>query len=490
MPIVVVTPGGEGATGPIIVGVDGSDAAGAALDWALAHAADAGLSVHAARVFDRLALGTELAFARVELDDLRPAMHAELDAVVDRHGPADVRTEVLDGGARGRPGEPIPDGLDARARPTANPHRRDHRVGRASVRRPRDRPDGARRGLTVGLARHARVVQDAQVDVDQLIENACTTTGLSDFGDPGFRDGLEVLVDGLDNEAQLTEIGQLVAEGAVAGALANRLRVTAWHRDHPELADQPVTAPVFIVGVSRSGTTALSHLLARDPANRSLLGWEASEPVPPPRADTYRTDPRFLAAIEAEENNPIHQLNPDFKAMHHDPADMPVECLTVMAHDFVSLQFNAMFNLKSYAEWILERGPRTDVPVPPAGAAAAPVRCRRPVAAQVPPSRPGGRRDRRRLPRRPLHLDPPRPRDVHRVDRQHHPIAERDLQRRRVVAVRGAPLVADARRDADPHPAIPRAARRRSLRRRVVPRARRRSPRRRSPPLRRPRRGT
>jgi Sulfotransferase family len=31
-----------------------------------------------------------------------------------------------------------------------------------------------------------------------------------------------------------------------------------------------VEAPIFIVGRSRSGTTALSHLLARDPANRPL----------------------------------------------------------------------------------------------------------------------------------------------------------------------------------------------------------------------------
>ena len=193
------------------------------------------------------------------------------------------------------------------------------------------------------------------MQADQLIENARAATGLTDFGEPSFRDGLEVLVDGLDNEAKLTEIGALVAEGALTSALTNRLKVTDWWNQHPELGDEVIERPLFIVGVSRSGTTALSHLLSRDPGNRSLLSWEASDPVPPPQADTYATDPRLIAALEAEADNPIHQLNPEFKAMHHDPADMPIECVSVMAQDFVSLQYNAMFNLETYADWILER---------------------------------------------------------------------------------------------------------------------------------------
>lgn len=44
--------------------------------------------------------------------------------------------------------------------------------------------------------------------------------------------------------------------------------------------------------------------------------------------------------------------------MHHDPTDMPIECVTLMAHDFVSLQFSATFNMKTYADWILARDHR------------------------------------------------------------------------------------------------------------------------------------
>ena len=85
--------------------------------------------------------------------------------------------------------------------------------------------------------------------------------------------------------------------------------------------EQRIEQPIFIVGLSRTGTTALSHLLACDPANRSLLGWEAGTSVPPPERDTYADDPRFVAAGEAD--GMLGLLNPGFKAIHHDPPDRP-----------------------------------------------------------------------------------------------------------------------------------------------------------------------
>ena len=97
-------------------------------------------------------------------------------------------------------------------------------------------------------------------------------------------------------EADLNEIGMLAVDAQVRGNLANRLRVHEWHRTHPALAATPVEAPLILVGMPRSGTTALSHLLAADPDNRSLLAWEANESIPPPTTATYQDDPRFVAA--------------------------------------------------------------------------------------------------------------------------------------------------------------------------------------------------
>lgn len=187
------------------------------------------------------------------------------------------------------------------------------------------------------------------------MNDAVAATGLDDFGDPSFRDGLEALLASIEADAALSEIGEITAQVLITGALSTRLQATDWWNRHPELADEEIVEPVFIVGVSRSGTTALSHLLSVDPEVRSLRGWEAGSPVPPPEAATYETDERFLAAIEADENSPLHEMNPAFKAMHHDPPNMPTECVTIMGHDMVSLQYNAMFQLETYADWLIAR---------------------------------------------------------------------------------------------------------------------------------------
>ena len=191
----------------------------------------------------------------------------------------------------------------------------------------------------------------APIDVDAIIEQVATATGLHDFGDPTFRDGLDVLVAAIADEARLTEVGGAVAVGQIASALTTRLLVEDWWATHPELEEERIVAPIFIVGMSRSGTTALSHLLARDPANRSLLGWEAATPVPPPTPATYTTDPRFEAA-KADEFGLLHQLNPGLVAMHHDPPDMPVECLVPMTAHFVTLSLPLIFPIPSYARWV------------------------------------------------------------------------------------------------------------------------------------------
>jgi hypothetical protein len=192
----------------------------------------------------------------------------------------------------------------------------------------------------------------APIDVDELIQQVATETGLDNFGDPTYRIGLDVFVASLREEARLSEIGDAVAAGQIRGALTTRLLVEDWRARHPQVDRERIEAPIFIVGMSRSGTTALSHLLARDPANRSLLGWEAGTPVPPPQAATYRTDPRFEAA-KANEFGMLYQLNPELLTMHHDPPDMPVECLVPMTPHFVTLSLSLMFPIPTYTRWVV-----------------------------------------------------------------------------------------------------------------------------------------
>lgn len=188
-------------------------------------------------------------------------------------------------------------------------------------------------------------------EIETLLARAREQAGLEDFGDATFRDGLERLVEGLEADASLSPIGRMAAEGMLLGQLANRLRVEDWWRRHPELTQQRIERPIFIVGMSRSGTTALSHLLVCDPANRSLLQWEATSSVPPPEAASYESDPRFEAARKSDDA--LATLNPGFRAIHHDPPDMPIECLVSMAQHYVSLHYPSMYWVPRYTRWVV-----------------------------------------------------------------------------------------------------------------------------------------
>lgn len=189
------------------------------------------------------------------------------------------------------------------------------------------------------------------IDIDRMLAEVAAAVGLDDFGHPSFRDGLEQLVASAAETAHLTPLGNAVLDANCRGALTTRLRVTDWCRTHPAVERLPVEQPLFIIGLPRTGTTALSHLLAVDHNNRSLLAWEANEPIPPPTTETYQTDPRFARA--RNEPSGADRLNPEFRAIHYDPPDMPIECSVILAQHFLSATLSVLFNVHSYNEWMI-----------------------------------------------------------------------------------------------------------------------------------------
>ena len=54
---------------------------------------------------------------------------------------------------------------------------------------------------------------------------ACRSTGLEDFGDPYFRDGLDALLDSLGQEVRLKFLGAMMLKRAISTALEQRLLV-------------------------------------------------------------------------------------------------------------------------------------------------------------------------------------------------------------------------------------------------------------------------
>ncbi|UXA19915.1 sulfotransferase [Mycobacterium sp. SMC-4] len=180
---------------------------------------------------------------------------------------------------------------------------------------------------------------------EQLLHAAADQTGLDDFGDDGFREGLEVLLGALDREARLNDRGAAFLYPRLIGYLRQRLHVEDWYRRHPEIDDEPLTAPLFGLGLPRTGSTALSFLLAQDPNVRYLHRWEAAQPCPPP-STVLGADPRVPAGLKVVAGS-----------RHHVPTDPdgPAECLDLMALDFTSQIFQAFAHIPSYSQWLVDR---------------------------------------------------------------------------------------------------------------------------------------
>ena len=126
---------------------------------------------------------------------------------------------------------------------------------------------------------------------DRLVELAIAAAGSDDFGADSWREGLELLLEDLAGPAELNEIGVGVAEDGVVGDLATRLRIEAWRKEHPEVADQEIRRPVIIVGQPRTGTTILLDLMAQDPDNRAPLSWEEAVLSRQPPGEASRSAP-------------------------------------------------------------------------------------------------------------------------------------------------------------------------------------------------------
>src|SRR5579862_9827045 len=98
--------------------------------------------------------------------------------------------------------------------------------------------------------------------VDSLLERARRKTGLENFGDASFREGLERLIHSTETEARLTPMGVASLEASVLDLLRQRLEIEDCFIRHPEIEQQEIIAPLIGLGLPRTGSTAFSCLLA------------------------------------------------------------------------------------------------------------------------------------------------------------------------------------------------------------------------------------
>jgi hypothetical protein len=191
-----------------------------------------------------------------------------------------------------------------------------------------------------------------RLDEDSVCTTAMKDTGLSDFGDPYFREGLRALLRSCQQDADLHSIGRMVARRMITNFLIQRLKLVEARKQEVGIFSQSLLPPLIVTGMARSGTTFLHNLLAENPENRAIPQWKLMRPFPEGNANPNKPDPR-IAKMEAELKFRQPML-PDLDAKHALRADAPEECIIPLSLTFNSLLFPTLFPVKGYMEWYLE----------------------------------------------------------------------------------------------------------------------------------------
>ena len=188
--------------------------------------------------------------------------------------------------------------------------------------------------------------------VEDLKASAVKAVGLDDFGtdDDNYVEALSVLLESYRRDADLTELGSKMSRFFLRNALVARLLSEASWKQHPGYVDVPVTAPMFVTGLPRTGTTALHRLLCGDPRHQGLELWLAEFPQPRPPRETWPQNPVF-AQLDARFKK-AHEENPDYTGLHYMTADEVEECWQLLRQSVHSVSYETLAHVPTYAQWL------------------------------------------------------------------------------------------------------------------------------------------
>jgi len=184
---------------------------------------------------------------------------------------------------------------------------------------------------------------------DALHEEAARATGLDDFGDPSYREALRVVLRAYDEEARFHDAGRAAARANLVQLLAARLRSQRGLKEHRARLATDIRRPVVVLGLVRTGSTTLHHLIGQDRGIQSLEYWLATHPQPRPPRETWTDRPEFqesVAEIEA-----MYAFDPSLRSIHLMQADLAEECRHLIAQSFIDDSFEVNATVPSYVRW-------------------------------------------------------------------------------------------------------------------------------------------
>lgn len=157
------------------------------------------------------------------------------------------------------------------------------------------------------------------ITVEELLDTAIQRAGVNDFGDSGFKEGLAILVDSINNNEHVIEDRLYMLREQFLRMLTNRLWRTQDISENPEILDQKIASPTVIISFPRTGSTKLQQVLEAMDHFYQAPGWQIYNPARIPGMADGGQAVRFAQAKEFYEWR--RQASPELGKLHPTYAD-------------------------------------------------------------------------------------------------------------------------------------------------------------------------
>lgn len=188
------------------------------------------------------------------------------------------------------------------------------------------------------------------LDANAILKEAKKITDLDTLGNPLFEEGFNKLVDSINTEADLNDIGIQAQQFRLIGVLSNMLRIEDAIQKNPEILDEKIVAPIVIVGLPRTGSTMTHRLLASDPNHTAMLWWEGRYPAM--LSEEHRGNPSERMALGKAEVDAVVAASPDALTIHPWDYKGADEEILLLEHTFFSTVPESFMRVPSYSKWV------------------------------------------------------------------------------------------------------------------------------------------
>ena len=164
------------------------------------------------------------------------------------------------------------------------------------------------------------------------------------------RKALEKFINNV-NQKELNPATEIFIKNELKRVFVNRRKINKILNQHPTVVNADLHKPVFIVGLPRTGTTALQCLFSLLEKCRVLKLWELHHPT------SLLEGKRSVKSAKREAKKYSFLQNfskPEQKYIHPVGANYPDECFRLLFNSFTSIAVSSALGLEDYEKWVLE----------------------------------------------------------------------------------------------------------------------------------------